>query len=224
MATEHMCSCLLFFGVKLVAGIWNISCWSRKNLMKSDVSFGMSILQTGPNLFCLWLEQSAFEEEAVWLFSGAVASVLKLLGCTMGRVTRPLVKSHNKKGWHSSSVSQRYQTRGCVCSQPHLSCGQHFAPEEISKSGCLNNTVEMMWYHPAGGRGQSLSYFFPLQVIPSLLVLAWASSEIIFLASLEKKQCRKMNFFHRLNKLDQHTIRPNEYGKHHKGQSSICSW
>lgn len=54
--------------------------------MESDVSLGMSILQTGPNLFCLWLEQSAFEEEAVWLFSGAVASVLKpLKSCLAAR-------------------------------------------------------------------------------------------------------------------------------------------
>lgn len=45
-----------------------------------------SILQAGPNLFCLWVEQSAFEEEAVWLYSGAMASVLKpLCSCLAAR-------------------------------------------------------------------------------------------------------------------------------------------
>lgn len=145
-ATEHICSGLLFFGVKQKFGIFLIvPSRSRKNLMESGVSLGMSIQYCADRskfilpvawASCLWRGSYV----AVFRSHGfCFESTLLLFGCTTGRVTLPLMKSCKKKGWSRSSVSQRYQKRGCVCSQSHLSCGS-----TLPQSGCFNNIFKIM--------------------------------------------------------------------------------
>lgn len=224
MATEHICSCLLFFGVKLLAKIWDISHCSLHKQKKSD----------GVRCFSWDVYPVFFRKVQIYFACGLSSLPLKrkLWGC----IQEPwllfwnhfaAVWLHDRQGnslWWNPITRKAGPERLCVCSQSHLSCGQHFAPEEISQSGCLNNIVKIIHYHPAGERGQSLSCFFPLWVILCLLVLAWASSEIIFLASLEEKQCKKIHFFHWLKQVGSTHGKAKLIWRHHEGQSRICNW
>lgn len=147
MATEHICSCLLFFGVKLLAKIWDISHSSLQEQKKSDgvrrfswdVYPKMSIRQVQIYFACA-LSNLPLKRKLCGCIQGhgfCFETPLQLFGCTTGRVTVPLMKG-------KPCFPEIPNKRLCVCSVFHLSCGQHFAPEEISQSGCLNNIIEII--------------------------------------------------------------------------------